>query len=748
MGENQNKGQWADEEIRERLRKAVASEPIPENLKPRQMEAWLRSQSAGEEGGQGAGPGKGGNPMKDGKKNEGRKKNRYFKWWGGTAAVAASVAVVLFAAGRSIDWEQEMGGIEEAAEGGQGFSMGQPKEYAEKGEPAQTGGEEGTTYEQLYQAFSGVWKEQEEIELYKEERAFASGAADDGAGPGESTMELEDTGGAMKESSTEESGGYGKTNQQEEAVEEADIIKNDGRYLYQAYYHEKSRKYMVQVTDTKGGLQKAAAIGGFDNEISNIYVWGDTLVAIESGWVNDTTEGGGDGVSPLDGVKEFVEDVFAGDDGSGYRETAYSKIHIYDIQDRGKPKESHTFTVKGSYQDSRISDGYLYFFSTCNAYRPRLEKDYQAYVPEFDGKPLSADKIYLPEGADTASYLVMASINMKQPDKFTDTKAIVTAAERFYVSQGNIYITDSEYADVGTEGEKCDATKIYRFSYQDGKMEKGAEGTVDGILLDDMAMNEYKGNLRVVTTVEKQQVKEVKDDITGEVIGYDSLDFETYNNLYVLDSKLQVMGKVEKLAADERVYSARFLGDAGYFVTFRQTDPLFSVDLSDPKNPKVLGELKISGFSEYLHFYDKGHLLGLGMEADEDTGETKGLKLSMFDISDPSKVKEKSKLVLSEYDYSEALYNYKAVLIDTDKNLFGFYAEGYQEEPKCNYLLFTFEGGEFREVLNIDCSDNGVYSYGQARGTYIGERFYLLASNGRVEEYSLADGGKSGELVP
>ncbi len=751
-----NKEKW-EETVQERLKQAAGSLPIPEKLEPGQMETWLRgkidarAQTKQGQAEQQAGQ-KGGGVMKGRKKEGGNKRNSYLRWWGGTAAVAASLAVVLFAAGRSIDWGQELGGIEEAAEG-QGYAMGQTEEHAAKG-TAQTDGEveEGTTYAQLYQAFSKVWKQQEEIELHQEARSSDTESAGAESGAQEFSMEengvAEGTGGAMKESSSEGAGSYGKTNQQEETVDEADIIKNDGRYLYQIINQEKSRKHSIQITDTKGKLQKAAVFGEFDNEISNMYVWGDTLVAIESGWLNDTAEGGGGGINPLDGIRDFMEDVFTGEDGDGYRETAYSKIHIYNIKDRSKPKESHAFTIKGSYQDSRISDGYLYFFSMCNAYRPKLEKDYQAYIPEFDGKPLSPDKIYLPQGADTASYLVMASINMEQPDKFADTKAIVTAADKFYVSQANIYVADSEYVDGGTQGEQCDSTRIYRFSYQDGKMKKEAEGIVDGTLKDDMAMNEYKGHLRMVTTVEKQEVKEVKDDITGEVIGYDSLNFETYNNLYVLDEGLQAVGKIEKLAVDERIYSARFMGDAGYFVTFRQTDPLFSVDLSDPKEPKVLGELKISGFSEYLHFYNKGLLLGLGMEADEETGVTEGMKLSMFDISDPSNVKEKSKRLLEGYDYSEALYNYKAVLIDTEKNLFGFYAEGYQEEPKYHYLLFTFEGGKFKEVLNIDCSGQGIYSYGQVRGTYIGERFYLLASNGRVEEYSLADGSKSGELAP
>lgn len=783
MGNRGNREQWTDGEVEGYLKKIAESEPIPEQLKPQQMERWLRhavEEKAARKGSQQErgqalikeakreqvkeknqdGRGilrkrrEGGASMGKGKKEENGKRKSYRRWWGGTAAVAACLAVILFAAGRSIDWEGELAQLEDAGEGQE------PTVEVTEGHSAgkKAGDAEGSTYQELYQAFSGIWEEQENWEVYQQERLEDTAGAESGMGSSsggykeEAAPQMEasedmDTGNSAQKSS----GDYGKTNQQEETVEEADIVKNDGRYLYQAIRPEKNFKYAVQIADTKDGLKEAARIGDFDNEISNIYVWKDTLVVIESGWVNDTGAEEGetdDGINPLGEIQGFVEDVFTAKKDSVYQERAYSVIHIYDIKDRANPTECHTFTVKGEYRDSRISEGYLYFFTTCNAYKPQLEKDYQAYIPELDGKILSPDKIYLPEDADTAAYLVMASINMEKPDGFTDTTAIVASADKFYVSQNNIYIADSKYADGSTVGAKSDSTKLYRFSYQDGQIKKEAEGTVKGTLRDDMAMNEHKGFLRMVTTVENQNVKEVKDDITGEVIGYDSVEFETSNSLYVLDGDLVVAGKIEHLAEDEQIYSARFFGDAGYFVTFRQTDPLFSVDLSNPRKPKILGELKISGFSEYLHFYSDNLLLGIGMEADENTGATDGLKLSMFDISNPSDVKEQSKLGLPDYDYAEALYNYKAVLIDTEKNLFGFHAEGYHEEDyKYNYLLFTFTDGAFKEVLNIDCSENDIYS-GQMRGTYIGSSFYLMCRNGRIEEYSLTDGSKLGELAP
>ena len=719
MEKQELKEQWTEETIREYVKQAAESEPIPDKLQPRQMEKWLKQ--AMEE--------KGGKSMK-----EKKEKKSYRKWWCATASAAAFLAVVLFAAGRTIDWER-----------------GVPKELETKQSQEKAAGKEtekGASYQELYDAFSDIWKEQDKMTAYVEERSTDSAGADTGGEGGaelfaESTVE---DAGAENSSPKESSGSkdYGKTNQQEAEVEEADIIKNDGRYLYQVVFEDRTGRQAVQIADTRDGLKEASRIEEFDHEIQQIYVWKDSLVVVESGWVNDVQEEDKESGNFLDSVKGVVDEMFSYGPGEDYREMSYSKIHIYNIEDRKNPELYHTFTLKGTYRDSRISDGYLYFFTACNAYRPRLEKDYQAYIPEVDGEPLAPEKIYLPEDTKTAAYLVMASINMEQPDQFTDTTAIVTGADRFYVSQNSIYVTDSMYVDYGTEGKQSDSTRIFRFSYQDGIMKKEAEGTVKGILLDDMAMNEYKGYLRMVTTVESQNVQEVKDDITGEVIGNDGIDVETSNSLYVLDENLKTAGKIENLAKDERIYSARFMGNAGYFVTFRQTDPLFSVDLSNPKKPKVLGELKISGFSEYLHYYGENLLLGIGMEADEETGATDGMKLSMFDISDPSDVKEQSKLMLP-YDYAMALYDYKSVFIDTDKNLFGFSAEDYEEDYRLEYVLFTYADGAFQEKMKIDCSDSKVYSH-TVRGTYIGERFYLMCANGRIEEYSLADGSKTGEL--
>ena len=166
------------------------------------------------------------------------------------------------------------------------------------------------------------------------------------------------------------------------------------------------------------------------------------------------------------------------------------------------------------------------------------------------------------------------------------------------------------------------------------------------------------------------------------------------------------------------------------------------MDLADVRNPKILSELKISGFSEYLHFYGEDRLLGIGMEADEETGRTEGMKLSMFDISNPMEVQEVSKLPMKQYQHSEALYNHRAVMISVPANIFGFEVEGYENGNfKKDYLVFSYENDAFVQKLKVETNNKygEIYS---SRGTFIGNVFYLLTRNGDVTSYDLKTGNE------
>ncbi len=183
----------------------------------------------------------------------------------------------------------------------------------------------------------------------------------------------------------------------------------------------------------------------------------------------------------------------------------------------------------------------------------------------------------------------------------------------------------------------------------------------------------------------------------------------------MLDEDLSLLGKLDGLAEDERVYAVRFFGDTGYFVTYRQIDPLFAVDLSDPAAPKILAELKLPGFSEYLHPYGEGLLFGLGYSVNESRGWTENLKLYMFAISDPAAVSELATLELEE-GYSPATGNHHAILADAEKNIIAFPTE---EE----YVIYSWDVAEnrFLRQAAFGLDDWG----GSARGCYADGIFYL-----------------------
>ena len=206
--------------------------------------------------------------------------------------------------------------------------------------------------------------------------------------------------------------------------------------------------------------------------------------------------------------------------------------------------------------------------------------------------------------------------------------------------------------------------------------------------------------------------------------------------LTVLDDAMQVCGNIGDLAEGEDIRSARFLGDIGYFVTFRNTDPLFSVDLSDPSDPKILGELKITGFSSYLHFYGENKLLGVGNEVDPETGAYTGIKLAMFDVSDPSNVKQLHKFVIKDTYDCPLFYNYKAAMIDTEKNVFGFMCDS-------SYMVFCYDEEKgFENVFTENLGDSYYgYSYNglqEVRGCFIGDNFYLVGG-GQIRIYDMAN---------
>ena len=487
---------------------------------------------------------------------------------------------------------------------------------------------------------------------------------------------------------------YSTTNLQVEGVDEGDIVKTDGNYIYVIRHNR-----MIRIIKIDGANMKEVAMVEIDNPngedtISEIYLANGKLSVIASGYGN--------------GLRQTDQDTFYMD----YR--SLTSVYTYDISKPESPKLIGKISQDGDYNTSRKVGDYIYLFTSFypkymgSLERNSSENGYVDMVPYVGEKMVEPANIYLPIEPRNCSYMVMSSVNLAKPDETVDRKAILEDAGNFYVTTKNIYVRKENWNYSG-----WDSTSIAKFSFKDGVIKGESAGIVPGRITDTFAINEHKDTLRVLTTASDG--------------GWENEE----NIVSVFDDKMNAIGQIRGLAKGETIYSARFLGEMGYFVTYRNVDPLFAVDFSDPHNPKILGELKITGFSEYLHFYGKDKLLGIGWETDPETGQRLGMKLSMFDISNPTNLKEVDKMVVQNVDSFPGEYDYKALTISPQKNIIGLVTSWWSEQNSGNtYMVFSYEEGRgFKNQLAYSFAPDNQWEYERARGLYVDSIFYVVASD-------------------
>jgi len=493
---------------------------------------------------------------------------------------------------------------------------------------------------------------------------------------------------------------YSQTNTQKQNVDEADIIKTDGQYIYRLTCGEVviiDAERMEIVSQIQPGKDFNSEKGYFN--ASNIYVSGNRLMVMYNKGM-------------LRSGSEWQYDSFAG-------------VQVYDITDRTNPVQTGDFAQSGYLNDSRLIGDYVYMVTSYGVYSEIAEDQPDTYVPllcvnETSAPIAPADVCILPEPS-ASTFAVITSVNIQTGTTFESTEATFGHGSTVYADTEAIVLAFSTYktdtVETQEDGQNViittgkDQTDLVSYAIDNGSITMTAHGAVPGALLNQFSLDRHNGVLRVVTTSSTYTNKLYTD-------GIDRYEYEnsTTNGLYTLDKGLNIIGALDGLAEDERVYSVRFSGDIGYFVTFRQVDPLFAVDLSDPENPTLLSALKIPGFSQYMHPYADGLLFGLGMDADENTGRTNGLKLSMFDINDPADVTEKHKLILKDIGYSEALYNHRAIVISAARDIIAFPAGN-------GYLIYGYGDEGFYERFSIEL-DTAKYP-GTLRGLFIGSSFYI-----------------------
>lgn len=506
--------------------------------------------------------------------------------------------------------------------------------------------------------------------------------------PEEPAGELEnDTNYAAEDMSNEslqpDFSGHSTTNLQTAGVDESDIIKTDGSFLYTV------RQNSVVIADISGETPKQLTkitLEEASAQVMEMYVLGDVLNLI---------------VQQEDAVLSSQEQSADSEIKSAFHMNSTITTHLmtYDIKDRENPHRTGDISQDGVYYTSRKIGNIVYLFTSEYA----MEE-----IPLVNGQKINYDCIYLPDHGESG--LVVSSVNVRQPGEVLDNVVILNDYVDIYVSAGAMYLYQSSW-----EGQ-MPTTRIAKFTLKQGNIQAVDAASVKGEILDTFAIQEGSGQLRVLTT-----------DRSGS---------QDANHLFILDENLRLTGSLQGLAPGEQIYAARFFKDMAYFVTYRNTDPLFAVDLSDPANPRVLSELKITGFSEYLHFWGEDLLLGIGYETDPDTGQSLGIKLTMFDISDPTTLTVLDSMVLEDLKDSPALYAYKTVLADSSANLFGFAGRNYGDSGAQNtYSLYQWEEDGFRRLMKetLDPSMNpAIY-----RGLYSGSRFYLASPDG-VTSYDRA----------
>ncbi len=275
-----------------------------------------------------------------------------------------------------------------------------------------------------------------------------------------------------------------------------------------------------------------------------------------------------------------------------------------------------------------------------------------------EGTLLDCERAFAPQEFSGLGTLSVITIDLAEGLKPVDSVGVFADGDTVYASQESLYVATQRWHDwsVLEDEDAIDefdgiTTEIHKFDISsESAAVYLASGEVEGFLLNQWAMSEHNGDLRVATTSEPEWWGWREDSPSESYVRVLRED----------DGVLEVIGEVGELGKGERIYSVRYMGDTAYVVTFRQTDPLYTVDLSNPKAPRVLGELKILGYSAYLHPMGDGLLLGIGQDANEQ-GRTKGTQVAVFDVNDPANPKRIHKMTFED-GWSEVEYDHRAFL--------------------------------------------------------------------------------------
>lgn len=519
------------------------------------------------------------------------------------------------------------------------------------------------------------------------------------------------------------------TNNQVDGVEEGDVVVVKDGFIYSV---KDQGITVVNAKDPKH-LKLATSIKLKESQyISKLALYDNLLIAI------------GD---------EYIEK--AG--------TAMVTASFYDISNPGNPKHVRHVGQEGFLQDIRITKDTLYIIGNMYPNYWMLQEDKKAELKPktFDSAAGSAytslplEKISILPNTMDGTYSLITAVDLKNGAKTTaNTKGYLGGSSGLYMSENALYLTTPIYENNQAAPSnkrvmdmiwlpRSADTQIFKWNVDGTTLNFAGSTEVKGTVLNQYSMDEYKGNFRIFTT-------------EGNTWDEKST---SYNHLFILDEHLKPLGSVKDMAPGEKIYSARFMGEKAYVVTFKQVDPLFVIDVANPKKPAVLGELKIPGFSNYLHPIDETHLMGIGYDTEQrydaytkrNFTVTTNMKMSLFDVSDFSNPKEQSTVKIGgKGSYSDVQYNPKALFRNKEFNYFGFPVVLY-DAGKGDEIVYQGHGAQIYEIT----ADKGIVLKGNIinrntnepyenweqvvqRVVYIDDALYTIARN-EVKSYQLND---------
>lgn len=495
---------------------------------------------------------------------------------------------------------------------------------------------------------SALFQRYEGGDVFVEDYYPADGdmAAENGSTGGSSGNSASGSSGSSAGGYDQSADSFSETYKQVDGVDEADIIKTDGRYIYCVDSDYSWKNKVIIFTADGQNSKKAAEIAVLDDDDS---ATGDEV----DRWDYYPKS--------RDIVDLYLKDdrlVVICNDQSGYNEStvAMSFIKVYDVSDIDHITLLDTFTQSGRSRSSRMIGDILYLVSTYSPYR---DDDLPICGRGDEPDELSADCIYSMADNDTASFLVLSAYDTLDHSAQAKSKSILGKVDDLYCNLDHMYIYATHYEQKWYDrflifedepSEDSVKTQILKVDLSGG-ITFSAYADVPGFVDDRYALDEYEGNLRIATTSTE--------------------GWQDTNNLFVLNDELRIIGSVNGFARNEQIKAVRYVGDTAYVITYEQTDPLFVIDLSVPTNPVILGEAKISGFSTMLVPIDQNTILGLGYHTSgggfSQMELQDGFKLVLFDVSDKLQPKVLDTKVYENCS-SAVQYDPKALVYNADRS--------------------------------------------------------------------------------